>query len=71
MPSEVRFAEVRRKLESHGWTLQRISGSHHVFIKKSEPRLITLPVHAGKVKPGYISRIKRDFGIDLRAFKLE
>ena len=66
MASELPFRIVRRILESHGWTLQRISGSHHIFAKEGEPRLINLPVHAGKVKPGYVARIKRDFGIDLR-----
>jgi predicted RNA binding protein YcfA (HicA-like mRNA interferase family) len=44
MPSEVAFRDVRRKLEEHGWTLDRISGSHHVFRKEGE-RPISIPVH--------------------------
>jgi hypothetical protein len=33
MPSPVRFAIVRKLLESKGYRLDRISGSHHVFVK--------------------------------------
>ncbi|MCC6972003.1 MAG: type II toxin-antitoxin system HicA family toxin [Phycisphaerales bacterium] len=63
MASEVRFAEVRKKLEQHGWTLSRISGSHHVFVKPGERSHISIPVHAGRVKPKYLRKIERDFGI--------
>ena len=65
MPSEVRFAELRKLLETHGWTLDRISSSHHIFVKKGE-ELISLPVHNGRVKPGYIRRIEKQLGISLR-----
>lgn len=66
MPSEVRFAEVRRVLEQHGWTLIRIRGSHHVFSKPGEASGITLPVHRGKVSPVYIRQIEKAIGIKLR-----
>ncbi|MFI5379387.1 MAG: type II toxin-antitoxin system HicA family toxin [Tepidisphaerales bacterium] len=57
MPSPVRFAEIRRYLESHGWTLERISGSHHVFTKPGR-RTFPIPVHGGKVKYGYLKEAK-------------
>ncbi len=59
MPSEVRFADVRRTLEQHGWTLRRISGSHHLFEKPGEERHISIPVHRGRVAPGYLRRIEK------------
>ncbi len=62
MPSEVRFAEVKRLLESHGWTLSRISSSHHIFAKPGEPFHFSIPVHHGKVKHGYLSDIKKRLG---------
>ena len=43
VPSEERFAVVRQLLEQHGWTLVRISGSHHVFKKAGAPDVV-LPV---------------------------
>jgi predicted RNA binding protein YcfA (HicA-like mRNA interferase family) len=47
MPSEVRFPELRKLLEQHGWTLDRIKGSHHVFVRKGGP-IVVLPVHRGR-----------------------
>ena len=58
MPSDVRFSVVRALLESHGWSLSRIRGSHHVF-EKPEATLIVVPVHRGKVKYGYVRRIQK------------
>jgi predicted RNA binding protein YcfA (HicA-like mRNA interferase family) len=58
MPSEERFAEVRRLLERHGWTLDRIKGSHHIFVKEGQ-RHLTIPVHRGKVKPWYVKEIRK------------
>lgn len=63
MPSEVRFAEVRKILEQHGWTLDRIRGSHHVFQKEGGGSL-SIPVHAGRVKPFYVRQVRRALGID-------
>lgn len=75
MPSEVRFADVRRELERHGWTLVRISGSHHIFLRAGggqsshepgEPGILSIPVHRGKVKAGYVGRIEKSLGITIR-----
>lgn len=52
MPADVRFTDVKRKLESHGWRLTRIRGSHHVFTGENRPS-IPIPVHRGKVKHAY------------------
>lgn len=52
MPSDVRFADLRRKLEQNGWVLDRIRGSHHYFTHGEEPPM-SIPVHGGKVKFGY------------------
>lgn len=62
MPSEVRFAEVRKLLESHGSTLDRTKGSHHHFRKAGSPNF-TIPVHHGKVKPRYVHQIEKVLGI--------
>jgi predicted RNA binding protein YcfA (HicA-like mRNA interferase family) len=58
MPSDVRFAEVQKLLEGHGYVLARISGSHHIFRKPGEP-IVTLPVHHGKVKHVYVRQIRK------------
>lgn len=58
MPSEERFAVVKKILERHGWVLVRISSSHHVFKKPGAPDL-SIPVHHGKVKPFYVRQVKK------------
>lgn len=35
-------------LEAHGWTLRRVSGSHHIYIKTGYKERIVVPVHANK-----------------------
>jgi len=50
MPSDIRFAEIHKLLKHHGWTLDRISGSHHIF-KKEGCQPISIPVHGHRVKP--------------------
>ncbi len=61
MPSEIRFSELRRIVEKHGWTLVRIRGSHHVF-RTPDGSSYSIPVHHGKVKPFYVREIKKQIG---------
>ena len=37
--------EFARMLESNGWTLQRINGSHHFYAKTGSPVRISVPIH--------------------------
>ncbi len=65
MPSDVRYAEVQKLLESHGWTCSRIKGSHHVFTKTGE-RPIVISVHRHKVKYFYVHQHKKKLEEDRR-----
>lgn len=58
MPSPVRFSEIRRLMERHGWRLDRINGSHHVFEKPGH-RSYPVPVHHDKVHYGYYRKIQK------------
>jgi predicted RNA binding protein YcfA (HicA-like mRNA interferase family) len=40
--------EFARILESRGWTLQRINGSHHVYTKPGNPVRISVPIHGNE-----------------------
>ena len=39
-------------LESRGWELKRIRGSHHIFVKPGVAVRISVPVHRGSLKRG-------------------
>ena len=41
-----------RLLESRGWQLKRVRGSHHIYVKIGIPARISVPVHAGTLKRG-------------------
>ena len=58
MPSDVRFAVVRKMLEQHGWWLDRIRGSHHHFRHATAPP-VGIPVHRGKVKYAYVRQVEK------------
>ena len=54
-----------RLLEEAGWSLQRVRGSHHIFNKSGERKIITVPVHGNKkVGPGLATRIAKDANLN-------
>ena len=56
--------ELCQILKDTGWSLKRIKGSHHIFGKAGEWKIITVPVHGNQmIKPGLANRIARDAGI--------
>ncbi|MBX3405354.1 MAG: type II toxin-antitoxin system HicA family toxin [Phycisphaeraceae bacterium] len=57
MKAPIRFAALARYLRAHGYTLVRISGSHHVFTKPGSLP-ISIPVHKNKVKRVYVRQVK-------------
>jgi predicted RNA binding protein YcfA (HicA-like mRNA interferase family) len=58
MARAVRFQQVRRMLEAKGYRLDRVRGSHHIFVKVRSQNII-VPVHGGKVKPFYVRQIEK------------
>ena len=40
--------ELARLLESHGWTLLRIRGSHHIYGKTGHRARISIPIHGNR-----------------------
>jgi predicted RNA binding protein YcfA (HicA-like mRNA interferase family) len=58
MPSPVRFAEIRKRLERAGYRLVRVSGSHHIFDRPGGP-LVSVPVHNQQVKAFYAREVDK------------
>ncbi|HTC34228.1 MAG TPA: type II toxin-antitoxin system HicA family toxin [Bryobacteraceae bacterium] len=58
--------QMCRLIETNGWSLRRIRGSHHIYSKTGERKVISIPVHGSKnLKPGLAARIARDAGVSL------
>jgi predicted RNA binding protein YcfA (HicA-like mRNA interferase family) len=51
-------------LEERGWTLARVTGSHHIFTRQGSTLRITVPVHANRdLKTGLQRAIMKLAGI--------
>lgn len=51
-------------LEKHGWTLQRIRGSHHIYGTPGNPAILSVPVHGNRdLKRGLLRQLMKDAGL--------
>lgn len=51
------------ELESAGWVLDRISGSHHVFKHPDHPQIVTVPHPRKDLPKGTVKQIRRSAGL--------
>jgi predicted RNA binding protein YcfA (HicA-like mRNA interferase family) len=55
----VAFADMQRLVESFGFALVRISGSHHIFSHPAVPELVNLQEVRGEAKPYQVRQFLR------------
>ncbi len=57
---EVSAKAFAKAIEKHGWTLLRISGSHHIYGKSGSINRISLPIHANRaLKSGFLRHLMK------------
>jgi predicted RNA binding protein YcfA (HicA-like mRNA interferase family) len=57
--------QFARLLESLGWKLVRVTGSHHVYMKPGIPARISVPIHANEdLKVGLLRHFMKVAGIN-------
>lgn len=57
--------DVIAKLRAHGWSLERINGSHHIMIK--DGHAVPVPVHGKRdLGAGLLAALQRQTGIKLK-----
>ena len=54
--------DIIRRLEEEGWSLERISGSHHVFKHRANGGILVVPHPKKDLGPGLVRRIYREAG---------
>ncbi|MBD2133943.1 type II toxin-antitoxin system HicA family toxin [Sphaerospermopsis sp. FACHB-1094] len=54
-PNNAKFSDIRKLLELDNFVLDRITGSHHIFIKYDI--ILVIPVHNNRVKSIYVKRV--------------
>jgi len=57
------FVELRRLVEAFGFTLRRISGSHHIYTHPQVPRPLSLQPRQREAKPYQIQREAKPYQI--------
>lgn len=57
--------DIIKKLQSAGWKLDRITGSHHILVK--DGKAVPVPVHGTRdIGDGLFAAIQRQTGVKLK-----
>ena len=59
----VKSADLFRELERAGWILDRVRGSHHVFIHPEKPGHISVPHPRKDLGKGLVRKLRRQAGL--------
>lgn len=62
----MRNRDVIKKLEADGWTLQRVSGSHHIFAKDGVAEIITISHPKKDMTIGQLREAEKISGLTFR-----
>ena len=56
--------DLARLVERHGWTLLRVSGSHHIYGKAGSVARLSIPVHGNRpLKRGLLKHLLKIVGL--------
>ncbi len=56
--------ELARIIERHGWVLQRIHSSHHIYVKPGRNVRLSIPIHGNRpLKIGLLSHLVKAAGL--------
>jgi predicted RNA binding protein YcfA (HicA-like mRNA interferase family) len=56
--------EFARTIERHGWSLLRVSGSHHIYGKSGSIVRLSVPIHGNKpLKTGLLRHLTKLAGL--------
>jgi predicted RNA binding protein YcfA (HicA-like mRNA interferase family) len=56
-------ADLIRVLVKTGWIVDRVRGSHHVFIHPSRPGIVVVPHPKKDLGKGLVAKIRKQAGI--------
>ena len=59
-PQNVRFAQLCHLALAFGYALDRVNGSHHIFVHERATRPLNLQNDKGKAKPYQVKQFLRD-----------
>ena len=57
------FREMEKVIKADGWSLVKVSGSHHHYTHKTKPGKVTIPRHSGDLNPRVVQSIYKQAGL--------
>ncbi len=61
---QVSGRELAKAVERRGWTLLRVTGSHHIYGRQDSVVRLSIPVHANKpLKVGLLRHLLKQAGM--------
>lgn len=66
--TSIRFRDFQRILEAFGFTLDRITGSHHIYVHPQVPRPLSIQPRGNMAKPYQIDQFLdnvEEFGLEM------
>jgi predicted RNA binding protein YcfA (HicA-like mRNA interferase family) len=61
--------DIKQRLEQDGFVLDRINGSHHIFIRPADGAVVVLPHPKRELGIGLIRKVYKSAGWPLRSKK--
>ncbi|MFT4198067.1 MAG: type II toxin-antitoxin system HicA family toxin [Pseudoxanthomonas sp.] len=55
--------DLIRELQANGWTLDRVRGSHHVFVHPTHPHIVTVPHPKKDLGTGLVNNLRKLAGL--------
>ena len=62
--TQINSRELIKKLESAGWVLRGVKGSHHIFTHPKQPGHITVPHPKHDLGTGLVRKLLQQAGLD-------
>ncbi len=56
-PAGLRFEEAKKLAAAFGFRLDRVNGSHHIYVRSGVPRLVNLQNCSGKAKAYQVRQV--------------
>ena len=59
MVRTMKSADLIKELVANGWTLDRVRGSHHVYVHPQNPNIITVPHPKKDLGKGLVNNLRK------------
>jgi predicted RNA binding protein YcfA (HicA-like mRNA interferase family) len=58
----MKSADLIREIRNAGWTLDRVRGSHHIFVHRVRPGHVTIPHPKKDLGKGLVAAVRKQAG---------